>query len=277
MKEISAWVWNPANSIFKENKNEKALGYVFLCDSHESCELYAKGQCLLPDIKCPYGRKTKEVGYSRRAQGFGSWISTFKKNHKEVINKSLSMPKKMVYVGDYVYLPISFLDLHRTYDTIEWGGMLSADKYVIKKEMFTAEFIANNIIKVIPRAWLGGTIRDYQEREVPKFITWLKELDKPLFEEVKKLCPDDKRFEFISNVGRKAKIHTLTPNVGIYTDIHGGEWTWDGEYITSYNCHASFCLVETRNIEECKIRPTKDAVAKVTDDDQVNENTEFID
>lgn len=277
MKEICAWVWNPANALFKQSKSEKAIGHVFLCERSESCELYAKGQCVLCDIQCPYGKRSKEFGYSRRSIKFNTWIRDFKKRHSTGIDKSLVMPKKMVYFGDYVYLPISFLDLKDRHECVKWDGMLFADKYVFKKVDFTSEFIAKQIINVHPHAWLGGIIEDYQKREVPKFILWLKELDKSLFNEVKNLFPDDKRFDFISNIGRKAKLHTLTPNVGLYKDIHGGEWHWDGEYITSANSHASFCLVDTRYIQECKIKPTIDSIVKVTDDTQVNENTEFID
>lgn len=27
-KEIDAWVWNPANALFKQKKSEKAIGHI---------------------------------------------------------------------------------------------------------------------------------------------------------------------------------------------------------------------------------------------------------
>lgn len=277
MKEISSWVWNPADSLFKQRKSEKAIGHIFLCERHDSCELYVKGECVLCDMRCPYGSRSKEYGYSRRSTKFCSWIRDFKERHKNGANKPLSMPKKMVYFGEYVYLPISFLNLRDCSECVKCGGMIFDDKYILKKSGFTSDFIAKHIISANPRAFSGGIIESYQEENVPKFIMWLKELDKSLFNEVKNLFPDDKRFEFITNVGRTARLNSLTPNVGLFKDIHGGEWSWDGEYVTSTNSHASFCIIDTKFIQECKIKPTEDAIAKVTDDNQVNEHTEFID
>lgn len=43
------------------------------------------------------------------------------------------------------------------------------------------------------------------------------------------------------------------------------------------NSHASFTLIETREIQECRLKPNGNVAVKVSDDAQVNDNTEFID
>lgn len=48
-KEINVWVWNPANSLFKQKKTEKAIGHIIYCECPEMCELHAKGCCLAYD------------------------------------------------------------------------------------------------------------------------------------------------------------------------------------------------------------------------------------
>ena len=76
-KEIDAWVWNPANSLFKQKKSEKAIGHIIYCECPEKCELYAKGYCVAFDNRCPYGSRGRVTGYSRMANKFHSWIMDF--------------------------------------------------------------------------------------------------------------------------------------------------------------------------------------------------------
>lgn len=261
-----------------KKKSEKAVGHIIYCECPEKCELYAKGNCLAYENNCPYGCRGKVTGYSRMSIKFNTWIKKIEESHKDVYRSSLKQPKKLEYFMDHVYIPISYLDLNKDIDFVDNGGFMSFKKPIIKRELFTAEFINKNILNFIPRAFFGnGEIKDFQNKEIPKFLIWLKDLDNDLYEQVKKLNPDHKGFANMTNIGRKAKLKTLNPNVGAFKDIHGGIWLWDGEYITSKNTHASFTLVETREIEECKIKPKDNVIVLITDENQVNKNTEFID
>lgn len=280
-KEIAAWVWNPANALFKQKKTEKAIGHIMYCDCAEKCELYNKGQCVLcsGNNKCPYGSRGRAIGYSRMAKGFWTWINDFEKAHKDVLGSKLTQPKKMEYFMDLVYVPIAHLNLNEHIDFVDgkgWGFYVG--KPIIKREHFNAEFISKQIVNYIPRTIFDGSlIMSYQKEEVPKFLTWLKEIDPALYEEVRDMNQDHIGFASMTNVGRKAILQTLTPNVGTFTDIHGGIWVWDGEYLHSNNTHASFTLIETREIQECRLKPNGNVAVKVSDDAQVNDNTEFID
>ena len=276
-KEINAWVWNPANSLFKQKKTEKAIGHIIYCECPEKCELYAKGCCLAYDNNCPHGSRGRVTGYSRMASKFNSWIRDFEQAHKDVYKTGLVKPKKLEYFMDLVYIPISYLNLNEKIEFVSGGGMFSNAKPVIRRELFNEDFVTEQIINFISYALFGGIISDYQKKEVPKFLLWLKQLDPQLYEKVKAMNPNHHGFINMTNVGRKAILQTLTPNVGTFMDIHGGVWTWDGEYIYSNNTHASFTLIETREIQECRLKPNSNVIVKVCDDAQVNDNTEFID
>lgn len=278
-KEIDAWVWNPANSLFKQKKSEKAIGHIIYCECPEKCELYAKGKCVAFKNSCPYGSRGRVTGYSRMANKFHSWIRDFEEAHKDVYRAKLKQPEKLEYFMDLVYIPIAHLNINENIDFVDGGGWgLLKGRPIIRREHFNAVFISKQIVNFTPRSFLGNQeIRDYQEKEVPKFLLWLKQLDNTLFEKVKEISPNHPGFKIMTNVGRKAILQTLTPNVGTFTDIHGCVWTWDGEYIYSNNTRASFTLIETREIQECRLKPKGNVAVKVCDDAQVNDNTEFID
>lgn len=276
-KEIDAWVWNPANALFKQKKSEKAIGHIIYCEYPEKCELYAKGNCVAFDNYCPHGSRGRVIGYSRLASKFHTWIREFEEKHKDVYRSKLTQPKKLEYFTDFVYIPIAHLCLNEDIEFVDGGGAFSGRRPIIKREHFNAEFISKQIINFTPYALFGGRIKSYQDEEVPKFLLWLKQLDNALYEEVKEMNPTHNGFVAMTNVGRKAILQTLTPNVGTFTDIHGGIWTWDGEYLSSNNTHGSFMLIETRDIQECRLKPKGNAVVKVSDEAQVNGNTEFID
>lgn len=276
-KEICAWVWNPANSLFKQKKSEKAIGHIISCECPEKCELYAKGNCVMFDSYCPYGCKGRVVGYSRMAGKFNAWINEFVNKHKDVYKAKLVQPKKLEYFMDFVYIPIAYLGLNKDIVFVSGGGYFNGYQLIIKREHFNAEFISKQVVNFKPIALFGGVIHSYQDEEVPRFLLWLKQLDPTLYEEVKEMNPNNKGFASMTNVGRKAVLQTLNPNIGTFKDIHGGIWTWDGEYLCSNNTHASFTLIETREIQECRLKPKDNVVVKVCDDAQVNDNTEFID
>lgn len=279
MREIYAWVWNPENALFKQKKSEKAYGYVYSCECPEKCELYAKGNCVQLENCCTHGSKSTIVGYSRKASKFSSWIYEFKDKHKDACNAGsrLKQPEKMEYFMDLVYIPISYLGLNENVDFVDGKGYFANSYPIVKRSDFNEEFISKQIIRFRPKALMGGVIWDYQEKEVPKFLRWLKRLDPALFDKVKALNPDHSAFTKLSDVGKKAVLQTLNPNIGTFISIKGEPWTWDGEYLYSSNAYFYSSILETKEIQECRLKPTDGAIVKVTDDNQVNDNTIFID
>lgn len=261
-------LFNPCQSLFKSSANEKAQIQLISCCNSDNCGLYKKGECsyrkTLPAWRCPYGAHTVKEGFSQRARRFSDWIRTQNQKYKGI--KFLKYPSTLAVVGDYIYLPYNFIDM---YKNIKWLGLF------VEKENFTVENIIG-LVNFRPQAVFGGTIRDYQAKVIPKFLKHLSEVMPDLFSQVMEKSEYAKEiFKEFSNIGRKAILETITPNIGKLNDIHGGSWTWNGEKLTSENSKTAFTLV--KKIKKVIIIPQEGEIIKITDEKQVNKNTKFID
>jgi hypothetical protein len=143
----------------------------------------------------------------------------------------------------------------------------------LKKENFTPEVIIE-LIKFRPRTiFTGEEIKTYQEKVPPLFLKHLSEQMPEFFKLV--IGTDEyckKRYSEFSNIGRKAIVQTLSPNIGLFKDIHGGLWSWDGDNLFSKNSKMSFGLCK---FSEVTLKPLKDQVVCITDEKQVNDLTVF--
>ena len=178
----------------------------------------------------------------------------------------LDDPKVLGIVGDYVFLPYDHMDMM---ESLPWRGAF------LKKEDFTVEIISK-LANFRPRAmWGNNEIKSYQKEVPPVFLKHLSEQMPGLF---KKAIDADgslkKRFDSFTNIGRKAVLETTTPNHGLFKDIHGALWAWDGEKLYSSNSHASFVLVKFQKVI---LVPRTGEVVKITDEGQVNDSTVFKD
>tara|TARA_B100000745_G_scaffold297343_1_gene244152 strand:- start:2372 stop:2863 length:492 start_codon:yes stop_codon:yes gene_type:complete len=126
-----------------------------------------------------------------------------------------------------------------------------------------------------PQAVFGGTITDYQKEQVPLFLQHLKE-DFPdiLDEAAQKSAHIRDHLANLTNVGRKAYLRTLVPNVGVYPyGARNQEWVWDGHYLIGPPESCTFLPVKG----VVRIEVGEDAVVTVTDDAQVQKTTQFAD
>ena len=277
LKPVHFNVFTPHNAIFKSSRKEKAETQVILCGRPDDCELLKRGECSLRSAfgwhKCPYGYFRKDEGFTPKARAYTTWISDRKKKY-EGVPYLKDHSEVLAFVGDYVFLPYSHMDMADVGFIQKNTGFLGHGCAFLKKEKFTVENI-EYLIHFHPQAWMGGEIPDYQKESVPKFVKHLQEKCPDLF---KKLLEYDPSVQDIINKysykGRKAILQTLTPNIGKFVDIHKGEWVWDGEYLASLNAHASFMLVD--KFDEIKVKPKPGATVTITEDAQVNDKTEFL-
>lgn len=276
---VNASIYRPDRSPFKGSGRDKAECTVLDCSNSENCGLYARGECsllapLLSIQRCPYGKLKTETGFTKRARAYYTWVTEREEKYKGKINKLKWNKSIMTEIGDYVFLPYSHITMNEAIPFKAHGGFMSNGNCFLLKEHFTIENIIS-ICEFKPRALIGGEIKTYQKEEVPKFILHLSEQMPDVFKKLCKKYPRAKQtIKEHTNVGRKALLKTLTPNVGKFVDCHKANWTWDGEYITSNNSHASFML--TSNFSEVRVKPEGDCEVKITDDAQVNENTKFL-
>jgi len=280
-KVIYAHVYNPRESLFKGNRNDKAQLFTVSCSNSENCGLFKRGECCRIGTfgsRCPYGTNGHKNGYTPKARAFSQWILDNKAKYSYLTKPSLTSPKKIMTVIDgYVYLPYPHMNLNDKVPFLEKGSLFNHGSDFIKTDDFTIE----NIVKICsyrPQALMGGEIKSYQDESVPLFLLHLREQFKELYEQLVETYP--RAAEILSkhtNVGRKARLGSLTPNVGTFNETSSSKveahWVWDGEYLTSVDKKTSFLIVY--NFSEIRIKPSLDAVVTITDEAQVNESTIF--
>ena len=296
LKPVHFNCFTPHNALFKSSRKDKAEVQVVLCGRLDDCDLLKRKECAWRSSfgwhACPYGMHRKFEGFTSKARAYNTWINEQKKKYEGVpfLNGHTDV---LAFVGDYVFLPYAHMDMA----DIGWiqknTGFLGKGCAFLKKELFTPETILK-LINFRPQAMMGGEITSYQKESIPKFVKHLQEKCPDLLNQVEKLeikialdlgktredAPSFVRsrirkiLEEYSYKGRKAILQTLTPNIGKFTDIHKGEWIWDGEYLTSLNAHASFMLVD--KFDEIRVKPKPRATVVITEEGQVNPKTEFL-
>lgn len=266
-------MYDPTNSLFKGKKNEKAQYQITEC-SNPDCVLLKKTKCTTTGSfgnRCPYGTKKRKTGFTQRAMSYYDWISDAREKYDGI--PFLEHENKVLHViGEYIYLPYNLMAPEMFTNGALKNQELWEGKF-LKLEHFTPSAILE-ILSYRPKAMMGGEIESYQKEQIPKFITHLSEKLPDLLEMFSKVYHDCK-LNIISNIGRKAILQTLNPNEGTFTDIHHAQWVWDGEFLTSFNSKANFML--TTDISEVRIKPKSRIEVKITDNNQVNTETEFID
>lgn len=287
---VHCHIFDPKNSIFKQVKKDPAECDTVTC-TLEHCELRAKGECMMVAIfgakKCPYGKFTREVGFTSKARKYSEWIYDRKQKYKGVPFLK-EAPCKLAFVGDYVYVPYPFanapkgiVEQWKEKDSdipfLSYSNTFSGSPLIAKKD-WTLETVLK-LIDFRPSAMFGGEIPDYQAKSVPSLIAHLRENDPVMYEELIKVRPElDKTPNFI---GRIAFIKTLKPGIVIpaYNSEYPVVWKWDGEFLTTdsvsvYN--STWGNISGESLE-LKMKPKDNAVVKVADNAWVTENTKFKD
>lgn len=267
MELIKSWVWNPMdNKFFGGNKKDKAQANQYFCSNKENCSLFKENKCKLLSSKgfgyegCVYGKNTTLKGFTPMANAFGDWI---RKMEKFDCGKDIKANGKGIFeIGDYIYFNFSYIDMFKFKDEFKFN--------MIKKEEFTLELIVE-LINFKPMTIFDyKEIKDYQKKEVPLFVENLKLKFKDLFD---KLPQEIKEKYIISNIGRKALIHTINKNIEF--NIKETKYHWDGKKLSSKN-YKSF-LLDFKGETELIIYPNLDETIEIKNEDWVNENTKYID
>lgn len=276
-KIVSVGIYNPKNSVFKSNRNDKATCEIIKCSSSENCSLLKKGQCTMSDslgwVRCPYSRITKEEGFTPKAIKFHSWINERVEKYSG-IPRLKSHSKVIAEVGNYIFLPYNHMDMCDNVPFIKTGMALSKGQPFILKNEFTVDVI-NTLLSFNPKALFGGIIESYQKEVVPRFIEHLRDYYPDLFRETLLVNSRLKDYVKADYIGRKAVLQTLNANVGSYQDIHGKSWLWDGEWLTCKESVSIFGLSNKNS--ETKVKPEGKVEVKITDNNQVNSESIILD
>lgn len=275
-KLVHFHVFDPKQpSLFKAKANDHAEAHIVRCSLEGTCPVRAKGQCIERDFwssGCPYGSRSVVTGPTKRSRDMSKWIAAQREGVGPNPPTLSSTQKVMAVIGDYVWLPYPHMDFHAKSPTLEIS--LSSGRKMLRIEEFTPE-VVQRICEWRPRAMFGGEITDYQKESVPLFVKHLSEVMPDLFAATAAVYPNLRELlAKTTNIGREARLRSLAPNVGEFVDIHGGRWTWDGEYLTSKNSKMSFGLVN--GFSEIRVKPDPASKVKVTSEGQVTPTTEFL-
>jgi hypothetical protein len=253
------------------------------CDRFNECSYYKSGHCLNVTSPfsncCKYGHVSISHGYTSRARRYYEFGCRFRNDEK--YNKLSHPPKKLGLIGDMVVFPYAYIRINETengelnIDNPGFGNNMA----VINYEKFTAEFI-KKLCSFRPQAIMGGTIRDYQDKEVFLFLAHLKEVLPERHAEVKAKYPE--LVYEISYIGRKALLKTIAPSYVTYESRQYAQfdekWRWDGETLMRESGYvSSFNVTKDYEVLEVKIKPSDKSVVKISSNEQVTENTVFID
>lgn len=264
----------------KETPLEASIIY---CDKYEECSYFKNYQCLnvrAPfSSRCKYGRISDVKGYTSRASKYHEFRKKWREHEK--YNKLNYPPNKLGVIGDVVVFPYPYARIKLTENgelTIN-DPTFESDVAYIERDKFTVDFI-NKICMFKPCAFMGGVIRDYQNKIVPLFLAHLKELLPNIYSEL-----TDKYGNLakeVNYVGRKAFLNTINPSSVYYKSSSypqfNEEWYWDGEMLTYSKGYVhDFNITNDYEVLAIKIKPSDKSIIKVTSNDQVSERTLFVD
>ena len=273
-KLIDYRLFEPHLSFFKSSKNDKAKFQKLLCNNYKNCNAFKCGKCVVwsgfSGRKCPYGKKIYEYGFTQRARGYSKWISDRREQIKDI--EQLSNQSGMCVIGDYIYFPYPFWSLANSIPLLneERSRFLSDAIVFLSKDRFDIDFI-EKLINARPHAMMGGEITDYQKKHVPLIVAHLRERMPDLFSNwVNKYSETYKRFEVIEYIGRVAKLNTLAKNCKLDDNS-----IWDGKKIIISEYNSSF--LPFKGLAYMEIIPNDNEKFKITNNNQVDDNTIFVD
>jgi len=113
VKQISAWIRDPANNWIKGMSKHAAL-YRLFCENPEACDLFVReNTCLNCGVmsSCKFGRKIGTEGPTRQARSFYTTVQKWKEENAEYISKlnSLTAYNRIFRTNGYFYLPYAFM------------------------------------------------------------------------------------------------------------------------------------------------------------------------
>lgn len=174
-------------------KRDRAKLRTYSCQLEEGqCSLRTQGKCiqLLNLDYCVYGSQDTDLGPTRAARSYGRFV-TDGEALQNSLPKLAPAEKKIAYVGDYVWLPYTFIN------NIDGAPQFKFANYLTlfdsgKPFMLKADFVPSMVVKLSkfrPQAIMGGEIEQYQRESLPLLLQDLRQFDPVLYEAALALDP----------------------------------------------------------------------------------------
>lgn len=249
------------------------------CDHADECSAYANGKCMgvthgfYP--RCPFARIMHEKGGGNRSKACEILRTKVKANERY---HKLSYPThtNLLLTGDNAVLRLTFVDVIKEDKTTRLESPLFRSSIIALNKIELTPDLLHRICSFSPKYFGGGTITEYKSNIVPNF---LKELSNLFPDEYAELTCAHPEYANLTPdyTGRWAKIKTLNRSTTIQ-DPTGNIFHFDGEYIVCPQYKSAFTpFLRTNTPVEIRIRLTEDSVCKIISNEQVTEDTVFID
>ena len=290
---INITYFDPSNSIFKVDKNEREHVTLYKCDCKDYCDAYEHNKCVLCNpngwfsyCMCPHGDRSEIEGYTKYAKHFGDLIRKYKTEYKDLCYK-LTEIKHVQKLVDYWYLNLPWLDCkhysifkyddsqeikdYQTSMTEYFKSKIINDKFV-KDEDFNLEFL-NRLLDFKPTTYMNSTLfKEFHEKYLPQFFYDLRKYYPEKYNLIHIVRPEVEQYaNKVTFKGKFAKLNTLNSGkVKIGTNV----LYWNGNTITT--TAKELLMWGKLNDAIVTITPTNNSVVEIVDDETVNDDTEFV-
>jgi hypothetical protein len=262
--------------IFRKGREEPLVAQIVRCGKHNQCSLYKLGKCKALSDSCEYASIIFKRGYTSRASKYREFRNKWEKHEKY---SALKNSKNNIYViGDDLYIEFTNIQLDENNKVKSSMDNWFSNKFIkIPVKSFTIDLIKSICDNEPRRHYISGysKVTNYQE-EVTEFLIQLKRELPNLYNEFVSKYP--KYHKEIDYVGKKALLRTINEDIEI--SIFNGNYYWNGETLVFNSGKVTYGILDDfskeNDIISFELKPKKDVVVTITNNDQVNENTVFV-
>lgn len=260
---------------------------IISCEKHDVCSLFKNGQCRALRAskgRCEHAKGSVVRGYTSKASKYREFKSTWQNHEKydalketfsyfDIIDGVLSIHTDMIlskkqdhqmssydkYADGYSFTTCWNNDRENTYK----------NGFKIKVDELTTEHL-NVIYNLKPRALFDdGEISSYKKEFLRDFTVFIKDTLPELY-----IAYDEKYgFPIINYVGKKALLSTINPGEVI---VGKHKATWDGTNIIVKGDKPIWAMFKEVDEVMTIVKPSKGYTIEITNNDQVNDKTVFV-
>lgn len=262
------------SGLFSKRESPLIAEIISCCES-DNCDLYKEGKCLHITrpfgCLCKYGKKERIKGYTRKARKYSDFRKKYE-NDKNFDNLDSCYGCKIAKIGNDIFFGLAFININENNKVCNPSFFENnANKFIPINEVNNA--LLHEICTFKPRNVLEGKyIKQYQEEQIPEFLYQMKKRLPKMYQDFINEYPEIEKI-LPNHIGKKAKIITL--NKGCYIeDCHKNKFLFDGENLINENYKS--CFLWDKAEAYVKIKVSDNMTCKITDNNQVNENTIFV-
>lgn len=267
--------YNPKQSLFKASRSDREEIRYWKCCNKENCEAYKNRKCIMfyhpfSCDGCPYGRKEKEVGYTKSSRKCGELERKAREKYPDkfhVLKEQFSFAK----IGDYILLPITYLlNVGNPFMSCDSDFWCDKNKKLISLKYYTPEIMKQLCVYQPITLFNRSVIKQYQNEVLPEFLQKLKRYDNQMFQDLLKIYPEaESKANSYSLVGKMALLSTLSKGkVRLGTHL----CKWDGEIIEFLD---NPVFLGQKGVYYLK--PDINATATIYEENTINEDTVLVD